>query len=95
MNVCPKKGCVGCKEDKAIPGLGYNNCYNDKALTYINGFRKQVGSPALEINTDYATKAQDQAVILDTRGSTANSDTQRPTTCNSITFHQVAPEKIN
>lgn len=63
LNVCPIGGCKGCgTSDKPsnnyIKGLGYNNCYNDRALGYLNGLRKQDGSPALVLDTDIATKAQ-------------------------------------
>jgi len=38
LNVCPKTGCSVCPTP--VPGLGYNNCYNDRALKYVNDLRK-------------------------------------------------------
>jgi hypothetical protein len=41
LNVCPIGGCPACP--KPVPGLGYNNCYNDRSLLYVNDLRKMVG----------------------------------------------------
>jgi hypothetical protein len=58
LNVCKLNGCDLCLNNKPIKGLGYNNCYNDRALGYVNGLRKQIGSPALVLDTSIATKTQ-------------------------------------
>ena len=43
LNVCPLSGCKTCPTP--VPGLGYNNCYNDRALKYVNDLRSMVGQP--------------------------------------------------
>lgn len=55
LNVCPVGGCEPCP--KPVPGLGFNNCYNARALGYVNDLRKTVGHAAMVLDTDIATKA--------------------------------------
>lgn len=41
LNVCPENGCAKCPTP--VKGLGYDNCYNARALKYVNNLRKMVG----------------------------------------------------
>lgn len=71
INVCPLAGCAKCP--LPIPGLKYNNCFNDEALLAANIKRGQAESPPLKLDTDIAVKAQKWADELDARGSVAES----------------------
>lgn len=89
MNVCPEGGCAVCPTP--IKGIGYNNCYNDIALTAANLKRGFSQAPGLDLDTSIATKAQSWAEQLDKRGSIASStvgtgDNDRPDTCAEILF---------
>lgn len=97
LNVCPSTGCPSCKSSppQKAPGLGYDNCYNDRALKYVNDLRKMAGAPALTLDTAMATKAQTWATTFNLRGAGASSDATRPETCASLTFHQTIPSKIS
>jgi len=77
LNVCPLGGCAVCP--KPIKGLGYNNCYNDKALKYTNDLRKLVGQPKVTLDTEIATKAQKWAKEFNVRGAEATEN--KPETC--------------
>jgi hypothetical protein len=77
LNVCPLKGCNECP--KPIKGLGYNNCYNDKALVYTNNLRKVVGQPKVILDTEISAKAQKWAKEFNDRGAEASEN--KPETC--------------
>lgn len=93
LNVCPLGGCAKCPTP--IKGLGYNNCYNTKALKYVNDFRKSVGYTELKLSIDYANKAQKWANEFNSRGSGASSDSSRPSECAQIQFQQTIANKIS
>jgi hypothetical protein len=62
LNVCPKDGCAKCPTK--IKGLGYDNCYNKRALTAANIKRAAAQSTDLKLDTAVAIKAQAWADIL-------------------------------
>jgi hypothetical protein len=94
LNVCPNTGCVTCP--KPVPGLGYNNCYNEKALKYANDLRKLTKSGDLVLDYDIARKAQTAAKTFNYRGSAATTDDTRPAVdCAALHFHQTIPAKID
>jgi hypothetical protein len=92
LNVCPATGCPVCP--LPIVGLGYNNCYNTRALKYTNDLRKSLGYPALALDKDTARKAQSWATTFNNRGSGASSDQTRPEDCAALHFHQTVAAKI-
>lgn len=84
LNVCPSTGCPTCPTP--VPGLGYNNCYNTRALKYVNDLRKIAGSPALKLDKEIAGKAQSWATTFNKRGAGAISSQSRPETCSALHF---------
>jgi len=90
--VCPKGGCEVCP--KPIKGLGYDNCFNAKAITAANIKRAAAMSGALTLDRSVATKAQAWAVELSQRADIASSSqgdgktamTSRPSNCGENVF---------
>jgi len=93
LNVCPEGGCAKCPTP--VKGLGYDNCYNARALKYVNNLRKMVGQPEVEIDYDYAIKAQSWANTFNVRGSEATTEVARPDDCASLHFQQTISDRID
>jgi hypothetical protein len=94
LNVCPISGCPRCKDSKGewldksvpVPGLGYNNCFNDRQMEYVNDLRALVKAPKVVFDAETAKSAQSWATKFETRGSGATSDATRPDDCVSLHF---------
>lgn len=98
LNVCPVGGCPACPTP--IPGIGYDNCYNDIALDGANLKRGESQSSPVALDTDTAAGAQKWAETLDSRGSITSSivglgDNERPDGCAEILFEQTDANKVD
>jgi len=73
--VCKKDGCKLCLENKKGVKYGYNKCYNDMALKYVNLFRGNHDADKVVLGTDQAKEAQKWAEGLSDGSKTGSSPT--------------------